>query len=70
MEFDHVEKELVQKRDEETGEGIYEFDAQAVIQAASWIGKHRKMFTEKVEVSLSEGFAERLKRAREKVKRG
>jgi phage terminase small subunit len=45
-------------------------DLAAVNIANSWLGKHKGMFTEKVQVTLTQGIAERLKRARERVKRG
>ena len=60
MEFDHVEKEMVQKKgyliDEETGKlkevGIYEFDSAGSNRALELIGKNLGMFTEKHDVTL------------------
>lgn len=52
MVFDYVDKELKQKIDEDTGEGVFEFDSNGANKATELIGKHLGMFiTKKVEHS-------------------
>jgi phage terminase small subunit len=51
MEFDYVNKEMVQKTDEE-GKGVWEFDSNGANKATENIGKHLGMFiTKKIEHS-------------------
>jgi phage terminase small subunit len=48
MVFDPVEKEMVPATDEE-GRIVWEFDSSGANRAAELIGKHLKMFTDKVD---------------------
>ena len=54
MIFDKVEKEMVQATDE-TGEGVWEFDANGANKALELLGKNLKLFTEKLEHSGKDG---------------
>lgn len=73
MEFDHVEKELVQKKvfDMETGKmvGVYEFDSSGANKGLENLGRHLKLFTDKVEATITDSIADRLKRARDRAKK-
>lgn len=63
------QEEPVRDKDgNETGE--YVFNAQAVLKGAELLGKHLKLFTDKVEVSTDDDLAERLAAARERSKQG
>lgn len=75
MEFDHAEKAMVQKTamikdpDGTTREvGVYEFDSAGANRALELLGKHLKLFTDRVEHTGEIGLAERLARARERAK--
>lgn len=49
----------------ETGE--YVFNASSALKGYELLGKHLKLFTDKIEVEVSESLAERLSRAKGKV---
>lgn len=44
-------RHMVQKEDDETGEGVWEFDSAGVNRAAELLGKHLGMFVDKSEVT-------------------
>lgn len=48
MEFDPIEKKMVQKGANE-GEPVWEFDSSGANRSLELIGKHLKMFTDKIE---------------------
>lgn len=61
------QEEPVRDKDgNETGE--YVFNAQAVLKGSELLGKHLKLFTEKLEVSADSDLAERLAEARARSK--
>lgn len=72
MEFDYVEKEMRQVTafDPKTGKtvGVWEFDSSGANKAVENLGRHLKLFTDKQEVDISGGLAERIKKARERTK--
>jgi phage terminase small subunit len=47
--------------------GEYEFDSGAVLKGCELLGKHLKLFTEKMEVSVTDNLAERLRRAKGEI---
>lgn len=48
MEFDPIEKKMVQRKDEE-GRDVWMFDSSGANKALELLGKHLKMFTDKIE---------------------
>lgn len=50
MEFDHINKMMVQKTDEE-GKGVWEFDSSGANKATEMIGKHLGMFVNKIDLT-------------------
>lgn len=44
MVFNHVEKRMEQKVDEDTGEGVWEFDSSGANKALELLGKHLGVF--------------------------
>lgn len=46
-------RKLVQKIDEETGEGVWEFDSSGANRALELLGKHLAIFTDRLEVRAS-----------------
>jgi len=50
MIWDHTTKSMVQKQDE-AGNDVWEFDSQGANRALELLGKHLKMYTDKVEDS-------------------
>lgn len=54
MEFDKVEKRLVQAQDAE-GKDIWVFDARGALGAVALLGKHRGMFTDRLAVVVTPG---------------
>lgn len=69
MEFDKELRQMVHAKDEETGKLLWKFDSAGANRAFELLGKHLKLFTDKVELDVSEDLAERLKRARERAKK-
>lgn len=75
MEFDHAEKEMVQKKAVQMDAdgknwkevGVYEFDSNGANRALELLGKNQKMFTDKVEVRVTDTLAERMKESRRRV---
>ena len=55
MVFDKEQKQYVQARDEETGEGIWTFDSAGANRSLELLGKHLKLFTDKTELSGKDG---------------
>ncbi|MES2875305.1 MAG: terminase small subunit [Bacteroidota bacterium] len=51
LEFDPVEKKMVQTQDE-AGNKVYVFDAAGANRSIELIGKHLKMFTDKVDTNV------------------
>lgn len=49
MEFDHIDKMMKPKLDEDTGEPLFEFDASGANRSLELLGKHLGIFTEKTE---------------------
>lgn len=47
-------RHLVQKIDEETGEGVWEFDASGASRAFELLGKYKSMFSDKVDLTINE----------------
>lgn len=66
MEFDHAAKEMVQATDPDTGADLWEFDAGSANRALELLGKHLKLFTEKMEVDIKGNLAEDIKAARKR----
>lgn len=64
MEFDREAKGMVQAVDPDTGMGIYEFDSSGANKALELLGKHIKLFTDKIEVGVDESTAALLNDAR------
>jgi phage terminase small subunit len=50
MEFDRAERQMVQATDAE-GRGVWQFDSAGANRAVELVGKHLRMFTDKVEHS-------------------
>lgn len=59
MEFDHEEKELKQKMVWDKAKGIdvglYEFDSTGANRSLELLGKHKKLFTDKTEITGKDG---------------
>lgn len=76
MYFDKVDKEHKQKtvmrENAETGEleevGVYEFDSAGANKALELLGKYRKLFTDKLEVDVTDNLAQKMAEARERIK--
>ena len=51
MEFDYVNKEMIQKVDEE-GNNVWQFDSQGANKALELLGKHCAMFTDKIDAKI------------------
>lgn len=51
LEWDPVGKQMIQKEDE-AGSKVYEFDSSGANKSAELIGKHLKMFTDKISNSF------------------
>lgn len=76
MYFDKVDKEYKQKtaikENPTTGEleevGVYEFDSAGANKALELLGKYRKLFTDKIEVDVTDNLAQRMAEARERIK--
>lgn len=62
MEYDRETKSWNQKIDDE-GRYVWEFDAAGANKALEMLGKHLKMFTDKIEVKADESLIERYRRA-------
>lgn len=60
LEYNKETKELIP-----TGE--WKFDAQSVLKGCELLGRHLKLFTDKVEHSVSDDLAERMARARARI---
>lgn len=67
MEFDYETKTMMQKRDKETGLGVWEFDAAGANRALELLGRHLKLFTDKHEIKIDSGIGERLAKAIKRV---
>lgn len=52
-------RQLVQAIDE-NGEGVWKFDSMGANTALGLLGKHKKLFTDKIEIEDKTGIAERL----------
>lgn len=50
MYFDYEEKEYMQRMDEETGEGVWEYDSGGVNKALELLGKHLQLFTDRLKI--------------------
>lgn len=70
MEYDHAERELVQKEvwDKTAGKwiGVWEFDSAGANKGLENLGRHLKLFTDKQELNISESLSEKIKRARQR----
>jgi hypothetical protein len=53
MVYDREAKEHVQKIDEATGEGVWEFDSSGANRSLELLGKHLRMFVDKVELDAT-----------------
>ena len=51
LEYDPTERKMIQKEDE-AGNRVYEFDSQGAVRSIELIGKHLKMFTDKISNSF------------------
>lgn len=60
MEWDHDSKSM-----QETGE--WQFDSRGVLKGCELLGRHLKMFTDKLEIDDKSGLAERLAKARKAI---
>lgn len=70
MVFDKEEKAYKQAVDEATGEGIWEFDSTGANKALENLGRFKKIFTDRVEVTEVKGKADRLRAARMRAHAG
>ncbi len=73
MVFDREAQEYQQLRDEETGEGVWQFDSAGANRSLELLGKYLKLFTDRVEVMqrpYAELVAEAARRLREKKSGG
>lgn len=51
LEYDPVERKMIQKEDDE-GQKVYEFDSAGANRSIELLGKHLKMFTDKISNSF------------------
>jgi len=51
LEYDPVERKMMQKEDEK-GQKVYEFDSQGAVRSIELIGKHLKLFTDRISNSF------------------
>ena len=68
-EFDAVKRRYMPVKDEE-GRSVWQFDASNALRAQELLGKHLKLFTDKVEIELGDSLAEDIRKARERVLNG
>lgn len=68
MIYNNVEKRMEQKIDENTGEGVWQFDSNGANKALELLGRYLRMYTDKVEMEVNDNLADKLKAARERVK--
>ncbi|MEN6620135.1 MAG: hypothetical protein ABFD50_01090, partial [Smithella sp.] len=64
--LDKLGKPFFIKNPDGVSTAAYMFDSKGVLRGCELLGKHLKLFTDKVEMS-TDGLAEALKRARERV---
>jgi phage terminase small subunit len=55
MVFDKEAREYVQARDEETGQGVWEFDSGGANKALEMLGKHLGIFADNKSINLNVG---------------
>lgn len=61
-------KYMVQLQDED-GKDVWQFDSRGVLGALNLVGKHLKMFTDKIEHSVDGSLAELMRAAEERIAR-
>lgn len=67
MKYNRETKMVEQARDEE-GRAVWQFDPQGALRANELMGKHLKLFTDRMEVDVTDDLAQALAKATARVK--
>jgi phage terminase small subunit len=65
-EYSQEKKGYIPIMDEE-GRSVWQFDASNALKAQEMLGKHLRLFTDRVEIELGDSLAEDIRKARERV---
>lgn len=69
MEYDPATGSMVQAKDEE-GRHVWQFEPNPAIKSLELLGKHLKMWTDRVEIDVSDSLADAIQKGRERLLRG